>query len=216
MKIAYLYERPVSEGEAMGAEKTYVDFAKTRRLELTDLICGGGLKAGDTLLLRAKSDLGKSREADRHVASIEALGVEIVVLPTKANKRLTGRPARAEVKDMQTFDLICGLWYSPTPVDHAIQRASDRVGVRVDRNWINARCGPRSGQKAKEKRAAMEKKLDNQEDAAKEIERLRRDLASFACDCDHRCYIAPGQLASDGGCSRYKARQYTDQEQSDV
>lgn len=163
MKIAYLYERPVSEGEAMGAERTFADFAKTRRLELTDLIDGGGLAAGDTLLLRAKSDLGKGKEAERHVAKIEGMGVEIIVLPTKADVRLKGRPARAEIASLTQFDLICGLWYSPTPVDHAIARASDKVGVKVDRNWMNARCGPRSGAQAKAKRAAMKKKLHNQE-----------------------------------------------------
>lgn len=163
MKIAYLYERPVSEGKAMGAEKTFADFAKTRRLELTDLIDGGGLVSGDTLLLRAKSDLGKGREAERHIAKIEGMGVEIVVLPIKADVRLRGRPERAEIATMDQFDLICGLWYSPTPPDHVEARASKAVGVKVDRNWINPRCGPRSGSKAKEKRAMMEKKLNTEE-----------------------------------------------------
>jgi hypothetical protein len=163
MKIAYLYERPVSEGEAMGADKTFADFAKTRRLELTDLIDGGGLVSGDTLLLRAKSDLGKGREAERHIAKIEGMGVEIVVLPTKADVRLKGRPQRAVIADLAQFDLICGLWYSPAPVDHVIARASDKVGAKVDRNWMNARCGVRNGSQAKAKRAAMEKKLNSKE-----------------------------------------------------
>ena len=163
MKIAYLYERPVSEGEMMGAEKTFADFAKTQRLELTDLIDGGGLVEGDTLLLRAKSDLGKGKAAERHIAKIEGMGVEVVVLPTRADKRLKGRPARAEIPDLRTYDLICGLWYSPAPVDHAIKRASEKVGVDVDRNWMNARCGGRNGSKAKAKRALMEKKLNSKE-----------------------------------------------------
>lgn len=163
MKIAYLYERPVSEGEAMGAERTFADYAKTQRLELRDLIDGGGLVEGDTLLLRAKSDLGKGKGAERHVAKIEAMGVEIVILPTKADVRLKGRPARAEIASMDDFDLICGLWYSPAPVDHALSRASAKVGKDVDRNWINARCGPRDGSKAKLKRGLMEKKLNNGE-----------------------------------------------------
>ena len=163
MKIAYLYERPVSEGEAMGAEKTFVDFAKTQRLELTDLIERGGLVAGDTLLLRAKSDLGKGREAERHISKIEGMGVEIVILPTKAEVRIKGRPARAVIADLDQFDLICGLWFSPVPVEHAIDRASEKVGVKVDRNWMNARCGPRSGAQAKDKRAVMEKKLNSKE-----------------------------------------------------
>lgn len=163
MKIAYLYERPISEGAEMGAEKTFADFAKTLRIELGDLIDGGGLVAGDTLLLRAKSDLGKGREAERHIAKIEGMGVEIVVLPTKADVRLKGRPPRAEIADMRTFDLICGLWYSPAPVDHAIARTSDKVGTSVDRNWINNKCGPRSGSLAKEKRAMMESKFNTEE-----------------------------------------------------
>lgn len=60
--------------------------------------------------------------------------------------------------------LLKGLWHSPMCTeDHAIERASDRVGAKVDRNWMNARCGPRSGSQAKAKRVAMCKKLNNQE-----------------------------------------------------
>lgn len=163
MKIAYLYERPVSEGEAMGAEKTFADFAKTQRLELTDLIDGGGLVSGDTLLLRAKSDLGKGKAAERHIAKVKGMGVDVIILPADVEVRTKGRPSRASIPDLPTFDLICGLWYSPAPVDHAVARASDKVGRKVDRNWMNARCGPRSGSLAEEKRQMMEGKLNTEE-----------------------------------------------------
>ena len=153
----------------MGAERTFADFASTRRLELTDLIDGGALREGDTLFLRAKSDLGKGREAERHVARIEGMGVEIVVLPTKADVRAKGRPARVEFPDIETFDLVCGLWYSPAPQEHVEERAKGKLGVAVGRNWINPRCGPRNGSKAKAKRVAMLKKLNCEEGQGDEV-----------------------------------------------
>ncbi len=52
---------------------------------------------------------------------------------------------------------------SPTPVEHAIERGADIVGGDVDKNWFMYRFGPRSGRDADKKRAAMEKKLNNQE-----------------------------------------------------
>ena len=42
-------------------------------------------------------------------------------------------------------------------------RDLQRILGDVDKNWFMYRCGPRSGRDADKKRAAMEKKLNNQE-----------------------------------------------------
>lgn len=163
MIIAYIYERPFEEGEAMGAEKTFADYPKTKRQELQDMIQGGGLVAGDVLRLRAVSDMGRGQESKRLQGLIADMGVSIELQPTKDDKRVKGRPTKTEVASMDQFNHVCGLWYSPTPVDHAIGRGCKIVGGDVDKNWFMYRCGPRSGRDAEKKRRAMEKKLNNQE-----------------------------------------------------
>ena len=163
MIIAYLYERPFEEGEAMGAEKTFADYPKTNRAELGDMITGGGLVEGDVLRLRAVSDLGRGQESKRLQALIADMGVSLELHSIKDDKRVTGRPTKAEVASMEQFDHVCGLWYSPTPVEHAVKRGCDIVGGDVDKNWFMYRCGPRSGRDAQKKRKAMEKKLNTEE-----------------------------------------------------
>lgn len=165
MKIAYLYERPVSEGEAMGADQTLVDYAKTNRGELNTILHGGAVRRGDTVLLRAKSDLGRGKQADRHIAELEAMDVHVEVLPVSNEVRVKGRPERAEIGSIDQFDHACSLWYSPAPEGHAVSRISSIVGQDVDRNWCNYKCGPRSASKAEQKRDVMLKKLKDTKEA---------------------------------------------------
>lgn len=163
MIIAYIYERPFDEGAAMGAEKTFADYPKTKRGELDSMIRKGGMASGDVLRVRAVSDLGRGQESKRLQAMIASMGVTLEVHPAKEERRVKGRPTKAEVASMDQFDHVCGLWYSPTPVEHAIQRGADVVGGDVDKNWFMYRCGPRSGRDAQSKRKAMEKKLNIEE-----------------------------------------------------
>lgn len=162
MKCAYLYERPVKEGADMGAEKTFVDFKATNRAELHTLF-DGGLRRGDTLLLRARADLGRSTDATRHLARLEEMGVRVEIIPAADNTKLTGRPAKAEIDSLQQFDHICSLWTSPLPEKHVCERVGEIVNRKIDRGWINYRCGPRDGSKLKAKRKAMEKRLFSKE-----------------------------------------------------
>jgi len=163
MIIAYIYERSFEDGAAMGAEKTFADYPKTNRAELGDMISGGGLVAGDVLRLRAVSDLGRGQESKRLQAMIADMGVTIELQPIKDSKPVKGRPTKAEVATIEQFDHVCGLWYSPTPIEHAIQRGCAIVGGDVDKNWFMYRCGPRSKRDAQKKRMAMEKKLNTKE-----------------------------------------------------
>lgn len=144
MKIAYLYERPVEEGEAMGAEKSFADYKGTNRAELRSLVDAGGLRKGDTLLLRATSDLGQGQESKRIERVIAGLGVDIQVIPAQKPVRLKGRPARFKPTPEQK-EHICALWYSPAPLPHVLKRASEIMGRDVKRDKLYYLCGPRDG-----------------------------------------------------------------------
>ena len=160
MRVAYLYNRPVSEGDAMDCEKTFADWNGTDRAELMDMLNRHGVREGDTLCLRAVSDLGQGQESARLQRKIADMGVHIEIIPTNEKKRQRGRPTKVEISDMDEWDACCALWYSPAPVRHAVQRISERVGGEVNRNWINYRCGVRDGSERTEKRAEMKKRLE--------------------------------------------------------
>ena len=145
----------------MDCEKTFADWKGTNRAELQDMLERGGVRDGDTLCLRAVSDLGPGQESARLQRQIADMGVTIEVIPAKDAPREKGRPPRAAFKSIEDWEAGCSLWYSPAPVRHAVQRISDRVGAEVDRNWCNNQCGPRDGSKKQEKRAAMLKRLDD-------------------------------------------------------
>ncbi len=149
MKIAYTYNRPVSEGEDMGGERIFADWSGTNRAELGLMMDNGGLREGDTLLLRAESDLGRGQEAKRHAKHIAKMGVTIVIIPVDKPIKQTGRPPRFKPTNEQKAHL-CALWYSPAPVDHVLRRASEIMGQEVKRDKLYYICGPRDGSKKKE------------------------------------------------------------------
>ncbi|MEO0485253.1 MAG: hypothetical protein AAF092_05020 [Pseudomonadota bacterium] len=148
MIIAYLYNRPVAEGAAMGAERTFADYRGTGRKELTDMVQRGGVRKGDTLVLRALSDLGQGAESKRLQKMITDLGVWIEVKPGPEGERVQGRKPRLKPTPEQK-EHICALWYSPAPVDHVLSRASDIMGGEVDRNNLYYWCGARDGSQRK-------------------------------------------------------------------
>lgn len=149
MKIAYLYNRPVSEGVAMGADKTFADYKGTSRRELIDLLDSGGLRDGDTLLMRAIGDLGKGQESARMQRRVADIGATLEVVPSNDAPRVQGRPPRLSPTDDQKQHL-CALWYSPAPVDHVLGRAGGIMGAKVTRNQMNRWCGARGGTSKKE------------------------------------------------------------------
>jgi hypothetical protein len=149
MKIAYLYNRPVSEGEAMGCDKTFADWTGTNRAELGMMIEGGGVRDGDTLRLRAESDLGRGQEAKRHSKHLSQMGVTLEIMPPIKPVKQMGRPKRfAPTPDQKAH--LCALWYSPAPIEHVLQRASGIMGQEVKRDKLYYICGPRDGSSAKE------------------------------------------------------------------
>lgn len=159
MIIAYIYERPFAEGAGMGAERTYADYPATRRSELNSMIAGGGMRAGDTLRVRAVSDLGRGQESKRLQQKIADLGVTLEVHPNKNNVRERGRPTRAAVDTIETYDRLCGLWFSPTPADECFRIGGEVTGGKMGKSRFEYLCGARHGRDADVKRTAFLKKL---------------------------------------------------------
>lgn len=140
-KIAYLYNRQAADASSLGADVVYADTKTTRRMERAAMIDGGGLREGDTLYLRAMSDLGQGAEVKAMRLRIEAMGVDIVEIPMdkppKAKPKVWLQPS-----DDQK-DRLCTLWYSSLEQGHILTRAEDIMGRTVTRNQMNRLCGPR-------------------------------------------------------------------------
>lgn len=134
----------------MGAEKTYADYPETKRQERQDLLDRHGLREGDTLLLRALSDLGKGQEAALMQRRVKEIGAEIVVIEDENAPRTSGRKPRMK-PTMDQKQRLCGLWYSAAEVGHVLDRASEKMGGKVTRDQMNRWCGPRDGSKKAEK-----------------------------------------------------------------
>ena len=164
MIIAYIYERPFSEGADMGAERTYADYPVTRRSELNSMIAGGGMRAGDTLRVRAVSDLGRGQESKRLQQKIADLGVTLEVHPNKINVRERGRPTRAAVDTIENYDRLCGLWFSPMPADECFRIGGEVTGGDMGKSRFEYLCGSRHGRDADAKRAAFLKRLKAQKE----------------------------------------------------
>lgn len=145
MKIAYLYNRPKSVADSWDVDKVFIDAAGTMRLEREDMINNGGLRAGDTLVLAALSDLGRGAEAKSLSGLIERKGVSIEVSPLepkKAKKKAGRAPHLRPTPEQQRQ--ICALWSSAIEQGHVLDRAASVMGVdTVTRNQMNRLCGPR-------------------------------------------------------------------------
>ena len=128
----------------MGCDQTFADWNNTKRAELIAMLTNGGIRNGDTLRVRALSDLGQGAESQRHQKTISDMGVALEVVPGADMPRSKGRPARLKPSAEQK-ERLCDLWYSPAPNDHVLFRAADIMGAKVDRNKMNYWCGPRDG-----------------------------------------------------------------------
>ncbi len=144
MKIAYIYNRPVSEGEAMGCEETFADYKETNRSELILMLESGGVREGDVLCLRALTDLGQGAASKRHQNTLAAMGVEIKIVPAKVEVKRSGRKPKFNPTPQQR-ERLCNLWYSPAEQSYVLKQASKLMGFDVKRDKLNYICGPRDG-----------------------------------------------------------------------
>lgn len=134
----------------MGAEKTFADYPETKRLERQDMLDRGGLRSGDTLLLRALSDLGKGAEAKLMQKRIEEIGAEIQVIEDENAPRVSGRKPRL-TPSLEQKRHLCGLWYSAAERKHVLSRAEEIMGQPVTRDQMHRWCGARDGSQKAEK-----------------------------------------------------------------
>jgi hypothetical protein len=146
MKIAYLYNRPVSEGENMGCGETFADYKETNRSELILMMEGGGVRDGDTLCLRALTDLGQGAASKRHQNTLAQMGVTIEIIPAKVEVKRAGRKPKFNPTGADR-EYLCNLWYSPAEQSYVLKQASKRMGFDVQRDKLNYICGPRDGSK---------------------------------------------------------------------
>jgi len=128
----------------MGCEKTFADWKNTNRAELIAMIEREGARQGDTVCVRALSDLGQGAESKRNQKALSDKGVALQVVAGAETPRTKGRPARIKPSPEQR-EHLCEIWYSPAPMDHVLTRAADIMGAEVDRNKLNYWCGPRDG-----------------------------------------------------------------------
>lgn len=128
----------------MGCERTLADYDGTRRAELVCLIEGGGVREGDTLCLRAQSDLGQGAAIKRHLDRLAAMGVTVEIVSVPNAPKSKGRPKRFNPTP-DDAQYLCDLWYSPAERAHVLERATERMGMDVKRDKLNHLCGPRSG-----------------------------------------------------------------------
>ena len=149
MKIAYLYNRPTTEGEAMDCEQTFADYDGTNRAELISVIQGGAVRDGDTLCIRAQSDLGQGAAIKRHLNKLEEMGVTVQIMSIPKDVRLSGRPKRFAPSPADK-EYMCNLWFSPAEQDHVLEKSSERMGYEVKRDKLYYVCGPRDGSKKRE------------------------------------------------------------------
>jgi len=147
MKIAYIYKRHALDAEGLGAEKLFADDEKTDRIGRSAMIDGEGVRRGDTLMLRALSDLGKPKEAARLQQMIEAMGVTIEVMPLptppKPVRKVWLSPTAKQKQK------LCVLWYSSIPPNAALNGAEHVMGRKVSRAQMNRLCGKRDGSSKK-------------------------------------------------------------------
>lgn len=150
MKIAYLYKRHISDADGLDADKVFADDESTRRIERAAMIDGGGLRGGDTLLLRSVNDLGKPAEAGRLQRMIEAKDVTVQVIPLPPQPKPPTPLRKVWLSpDAGQKDRLCTLWYSSLSPGHVLDRAKDVMGRPVSRAQMNRLCGPRDGSKRK-------------------------------------------------------------------
>ncbi len=146
MKTGYGYRRDCQPLLDAGAEKCYIDGAKTERMERMD--CLRDLRKGDVLILLTLADLGAPRERENLLAEIKRRGATVEVAGVAAPRREVKHafnPTPEQAKQ------IAALWHDVTvPGPYALRRAAKIYDGEVDRNALNYRFGARTKPKTKE------------------------------------------------------------------
>ena len=146
MRIAYIYDLPVSVSDNWDCKKRFVDLPSMRRVNRGDLIDAGGLHAGDVLVITQLSQLGQGRESTMIQGRIKAIGAAIELRPLPAPVRLKKREGWL-VPTPEQKERICPLWRSTQPAKYVIEFASEVMGQPINRAWLNRHCKNRTPKK---------------------------------------------------------------------
>mgnify|MGYP000229857621 CR=1 FL=1 len=146
MRIAYIYDLPVTVSEDWDCEKRFVDMPAMKRINRCDLIDAGGLHADDVLVITQLSQLGQGRESTMIQDRIKGIGATIELRPQPAPVRLKRREGWL-VPTTDQLNRIKPLWRSAQPAAYVLQQASEVMGQPINRAWLNRHCENRTEKK---------------------------------------------------------------------
>lgn len=161
MRIAYLYNQDEKEADHMNAGKGFIDTPATRRMALTSLIERQGLRAGDILIVTAKSKLGHGQGAARIERQLARMGISLEVSPSPLRPSNLRRKKRSPAPDDMTY--LKGVWSSAMGEAAALAQASQHMGFPVDRAWMNYHVSMRDGGASTKERNLNKKNEEGQD-----------------------------------------------------
>lgn len=146
MRRAYLYDQDARDAVHMDVgDQVFIDTPKTKREALNDLLYRQGLRAGDTLVVTAKSKLGSGQGAVRHEKRLTEIGAGLEISPSPLMPRRKKKPGAKRGPTGQELVYLKGIWASGLDPQDAITQATRHMGFDVDRQWMNYHVSMRDG-----------------------------------------------------------------------
>lgn len=145
MKCGYGYECEPEALRKAGAERCWIDHAKSGRAERARLFGPHGLRSGDVLLLLDRGDLGKGKEIRRFEDMASRIGATMEIAEAAPKTRL--RPGRKPGFDPTPEQLKrCRHWWQgPFRRADALREIAQIMGRPVSPDQLNRRVGLRGG-----------------------------------------------------------------------
>lgn len=139
MKIFYGYKRKPDDAPD-GCEQVWLDDAKSERQERFDMMLG--LRDGDTVVVLARSDLGRGAETKAIEAAIENTGAKLVIEAPEVMPKPVGAPAKFNPTP-EADAKIKALYHGYNVMSYVLRRASDLTGMEVKAHHLKRRYGNR-------------------------------------------------------------------------
>lgn len=154
MRWGYLYDQPTKDADKMNVDEWLLDTPKTKRQALHDLTGRGtaGVRKGDTLVVTARSKLGKHKQALRIEKLLSDMGVSLDIVPVESEKKPVRKGKRRKPTDAER-KYGRALWTGVDEPADAIAAMSQKMGFEVDRQWMNYNLCLRDGTPMKKKKA---------------------------------------------------------------
>lgn len=139
MKIFYGYKRRPDDAPD-GCDQVWLDDAKSERQERFDMMLG--LRDGDTVVVLARSDLGRGAETKAIEAAIKNTGAKLVIDAPEVMPRPVGAPAKFNPAP-EADAKIKALYHGYNVMSYVLRRASDLAGMDVKAHHLKRRYGNR-------------------------------------------------------------------------